>query len=68
MNMNIAVKDWKVKPESIEPADCNCLKEDGDEEREAGRVVLQKVEDVEPALEVGNGMSEMSSEWGISWG
>ena len=39
-----------VEPESIEPADCNGLKEDCDKEREASRVVLQQVEDVEPAL------------------
>ena len=42
-----------VEPESIEPADCNGLKEDSDKEGEAGRVVLQQVEDVEPALEGG---------------
>ena len=42
-----------LKPESIEPADSDGLKEDGDEEGEAGRVVLQQVEDVEPTL-VGN--------------
>ena len=40
-----------VEPESIEPADCNGLKEDGDEKGEAGRVVLQQVEDVEPVLQ-----------------
>ena len=39
-----------LKPESIEPADCDGLKEDGDEEGEAGRVVLQQVEDVKPTL------------------
>ena len=43
-------RDWNVEPESIEPADCNGLKEDGDKEGEAGRIVLQQVEDVEPAL------------------
>ena len=46
-------RDWNVEPESIEPADCNGLKEDGDKEGEAGRIVLQQVEDVEPALEGG---------------
>ena len=39
-----------LKPESIEPADGDGLKEDGDEEGEAGRVVLQQVEDVKPTL------------------
>ena len=47
----LSVRD--VEPESIEPADCNGLKEDCDKEREASRVVLQQVEDVEPALEGG---------------
>ena len=42
-----------VEPESIKPADGNGLEEDGDEEGEAGRVVLQQVEDVEPALQGG---------------
>ena len=55
--MNDSVMLKYVEPESIEPADCNGLKEDGDEKGEAGRVVLQQVEDVEPALQGGlNGM------------
>ena len=37
-------------PESIEPADCNGLCEDCDEEGEAGCVRFQQVEDVETAL------------------
>ena len=49
--LNIIGND--LKPESIEPADSDGLKEDGDEEGEAGRVVLQQVEDVKPTLSGG---------------
>ena len=43
-------KHWQCLPESIEPADCDGLCEDCDEEGEAGCVRFQQVEDVETAL------------------